>query len=109
MAPAAKKNKALIDESPGALDISDRTADTTTTQPTKPSETNETIVIIAYVLSRIDFVLAHIAFLSWIVFVTNDALDFRNAAPSLSILFNTLDVDKSDIVPDSGRLHRRKV
>ena len=70
---------------------------------TQPTNTSDTIAIIAYVLSRIDFVLAHIVFLTWVVFVTNDPLDFRNSAPpSLSFLFNTLDVDESDIVPDAS-------
>ena len=104
VAPAAKKNKALIDESDrteatldmsdrteATLDMSDRKVDGDATQPT--SKLNETVAIVAYVLSRIDFVLlAHIAFLSWVVF----------APPSISFLFNTLDVDKSDIVEGSG-------
>ena len=48
----------------------------------------------SYVLSRIDFVLAHAVFAIWIAYVSNDPLNFKRFAPGL---INTLDVDAESV------------
>lgn len=59
-------------------------------------EYSETVATISYILSRVDFVLAHIVFAVWVIFITNDPLNFREYASFL----NTMDVDAADIDED---------
>lgn len=49
---------------------------------------------LAYLLSRVAFVMTFVVIAVWIIFVTNDPFDIRTLAPRL---LNTLDVDASEL------------